>query len=391
MKNLFKWPKEIYIFLLAEFVISLEFLGVILLIFFKDWGGLSQTEVQILQSWFIFWTFVLEIPTGIFADIRGKKFSVILGAIFLIVGFFVYTIEANIVIFLFAEFLLALGIALQSGAHEGWMYDRVKSLKIKKDYRKITIVNSNMKMLGMIVAAIIFPVSVAHLSVENIVRVSIIPIAISMLLLLLFVKKDKQKNGFEAVSYKKVAQEGYKILKNNTKLRSIAIYSTILASTAYFVIWLYQEVLLNLNVDKELFGFYRIILLLSQIVFVWMMGKWIEKQGKQKAMIGIGLLVSVGFLIAGLVQNILGVIALLILSGGLGLQVRQVFSKEINEEIDDIQRSTVLSFIGMIKRSMLIFLNPVVGILVDTRGVFLTFILLGIVSLISILKTKKCI
>jgi hypothetical protein len=63
--------------------------------------------------------------------------------------------------------------------------------------------------------------------------------------------------------------------------------------------------------------------------------------------------------------------------------------KEINEEIDDIQRSTVLSFIGMIRRSMLIFLNPVVGILVDTKGVFLTFILLGIVSLVSIFKTKK--
>lgn len=250
MKKLFKWPKEIYIFLLAEFVLSLEFLGIVLLIFFKDWGGLSQTEVQILQSWFIFWTFVLEIPTGIFADVRGKKFSVILGAIFLMIGFLAYTIKPDIVIFLFAEFLLALGIALQSGAQEGWIYDRVKNLKIEKDYRKITIVGSNVKMLGMIVAAIIFPISVAHLSVEIIVRISIIPIALSMLLLL-FVKKDK-KNGFEAVSYKKVAVEGFKIVKNNTKLRSIAIYTTILGATSYFVIWLYQEALLNLKTVRFL-------------------------------------------------------------------------------------------------------------------------------------------
>jgi len=390
MKKFFKWPKEIYVFLLAEFIVSLEFLGVVLLIFFKDWGGLSQTEVQILQSWFIFWTFVLEIPTGIFADVRGKKLSVILGFVLLVIGFLTYTVKADFVIFLFAEFLLALGIALQSGAQEGWIFDRVKSLKVEKDYRKITIVSSNVKMLGMIVAAVIFPISVAHWDVENIVRFSIVPITLSMLLLLVFVKKDK-KNGFEITSYKKVAQEGFKIVKNNTKLRSIAMYTMILGATSYFVIWLYQEALLNLNVGKEQFGFYRIILLLSQIVFVWMMGKLIEKKGTRKAMFAIGLAVSAGFLIAGLAQNILGVIAVLILSGGIGLQVRQVFSKEINEEIDDIQRSTVLSFIGMVRRSMLIFLNPVVGILVDTRGVFLTFIFLGLFSLFAIFKRKKCI
>ncbi len=390
MKKFFKWPKEIYVFLLAEFVMSLEFLGVVLLIFFKDWGGLSQTEVQILQSWFIFWTFVLEIPTGIFADVRGKKFSVILGFLFLVIGFLAYTVKADFVMFLFAEFLLALGIALQSGAQEGWLFDRVKNLKIEKDYRKITIVMSNVKMFGMIVAAVVFPISVAHWDVENIVRFSVVPITLSMLLLLLFVKKDK-KNGFEVTSYKEVAKEGFKIVKNNTKLRRIAIFTMILGATSYFVVWLYQEALLNLNVGKEQFGFYRIILLLSQIVFVWMMGKWIEKKGVKKAMSVIGLAVSAGFLIAGLVQNILGVITVLILSGGVGLQVRQVFSKEINEEIDDIQRSTVLSFIGMVRRSMLIFLNPVVGVLVDTRGVFLTFIFLGLFSLIAIFKKKKCI
>lgn len=389
MKNFFKWPKEIYIFLLAEFVVSLEFLGVILLIFFKDWGGLSQTEVQLLQSWFIFWTFVLEIPTGIFADVRGKKFSVILGSVFLAIGFLAYTLKPALVLFLFAEFLLALGIALQSGAQEGWIYDRVKSLKFEKDYRKVTILISNLKMFGMIVASVMFPI-VAHLSVENIVRVSVIPIVLSMLLLLVFVKKDK-KNSFEAVSYKKVAKEGFEIVKHNTRLRSLAIYITILGASSYFVIWLYQEALLNLNIGKEQFGFYRIILLLSQIVFIWMMGKWIEKKGRKKAMLIIGLAVSIGFLVAGFVPNIWGVVILLVLSGGIGLQVRQVFSKEVNEEIDDIQRSTVLSFIGMVRRSMLIFLNPFVGILVDTRGVFLTFILLGVFSLISVIQRKKCI
>ena len=47
-KKSFKWPKEIIIFWIMDFIFGLELIGPVLLIFFKDWGGLNQTEIQTL-------------------------------------------------------------------------------------------------------------------------------------------------------------------------------------------------------------------------------------------------------------------------------------------------------------------------------------------------------
>ncbi|HNQ17454.1 MAG TPA: hypothetical protein PKH60_05130, partial [Candidatus Woesebacteria bacterium] len=40
------------------------FFTAVLVPFFTEWGGISLFQVQILQSWFMFWLFVLEVPTG---------------------------------------------------------------------------------------------------------------------------------------------------------------------------------------------------------------------------------------------------------------------------------------------------------------------------------------
>ena len=47
---------------------DLAFFSAVLVPFFTDWGGINLTQVQILQSWFMFWMFILEIPTGAVAD-----------------------------------------------------------------------------------------------------------------------------------------------------------------------------------------------------------------------------------------------------------------------------------------------------------------------------------
>ncbi len=80
---------------------------------------------------------------------------------------------------------------------------------------------------------------------------------------------------------------------------------------------------------------------------------------------------------------------MLVFAGGLGLQVSNLLSKETNDEISSKQRATVLSFIGMLRRLMLTVFNPIVGLLVDSKGVFIAFTILGIVSLLALFFRPK--
>jgi hypothetical protein len=101
------------------------------------------------------------------------------------------------------------------------------------------------------------------------------------------------------------------------------------------------------------------------------------------------VVVSMGFLLAAFFQNTLGVLFLLIFAGGLGLQIKSLLSKELNEEIGSKQRATVLSFTGMVMRLMLTVFNPVIGFVVDSRGVFVAFAVLGVVSLLAVFLKPK--
>lgn len=380
-----KWPKEVHIFLLAQFITGVELMGPILLIFFKDWGGLNQTETQTLQSWFMLCIFILEIPTGVFGDVKGKKYSTILGYILLSVGCLTYSLIPNIWLFLISEFIFALGVAFISGAEEAWLYDITNKFGLKEDYRQISATCNNLRLIGMILASIIYIPIAKVLPVQHIFKLGILTNGIALLLLGIFVPStDGLREGSLKPNYLETAKNGFKLLKNNLNLRKLAIYLSMIYSTSYFVVWLYQETLRVLGQTEEMFGVYRVILLVAQIVLLRAGSFLIDKCKFKKIYISIAVVVSIGFLLAAITKNIVGVLFLLIFSGGVGLQARNLLSKEINEEIRDEERATVLSFVSMVRRVSLTIFNPFIGFIVDSKGVFVAFTFLGIISLFSI-------
>lgn len=389
-KKFFAWPKEIYIFWIVDFILGLELIGPTLLIFFKDWGGLNQTQTQTLQSWFTLWVFILEIPTGVYGDVKGKKNSVLFGYALTALGTFVYTLTPNIYLFMLSEFILALGLAFVSGAKEAWLYDISKKYDIHDRFREILATSSSLHISGMIVASGISIFLSKLLPVEQLFRIGAISNIITFSLLAFFVEAtDGLKEKTLKPNYLDTAKIGFKLLKENHNLKKLAIYISLLSSTSYFVIWLYQEALKNLSIRNNLFGAYRIVLLVGEIVSIKIATKLMKKITIQKAITSIALTVGIGFLVGGILQNMIGILFVLIFAGGLGLQIPNLLSKEINEEISCDQRSTVLSFISMIKRLMLTIFNPLVGLLVDKEGVFFAFYILGIVSFLAIFFKPK--
>ena len=138
-----------------------------------------------------------------------------------------------------------------------------------------------------------------------------------------------------------------------------------------------------------MFGVYRIVLLVGEIAALEIATRFLEKQNLKKSTLVIALIIGVSFILGGLMQNVIGTLFVLLFAGGLGLQVSTLMSKEINEEIDSKQRATVLSFIGMARRLTLTIFNPIIGFLVDSKGVFISFLILGILSILAILFRPK--
>lgn len=77
----------------------------IITIFFQE-HGLTMQEIFIIQSTFALGVVLFEIPTGYFADVVGRKKSLIIGMILGVIGLALYAVSREFWGFLFAELIL---------------------------------------------------------------------------------------------------------------------------------------------------------------------------------------------------------------------------------------------------------------------------------------------
>ena len=139
-----------YIF---QFLIGLHFVAGVLVPFFLNWGKISFTQITILQAFFLFSIFILEIPTGTISDYFGRKTSLILATLVTCIGALIYSSFPNFYLFFLAEFMWALGSTLLSGADQALVYDSLKQENNEKESKKIFGKFNSFKLIGIMIAA----------------------------------------------------------------------------------------------------------------------------------------------------------------------------------------------------------------------------------------------
>jgi len=108
---------------LTGFGFSLE--GATYTIFLKD-HGLSNFEVNLMNVVCWMAMFLFQVPTGLVADVSGRKLSFLISCLFQCLGGALYGLSETMVGFAVAEVILALGMTFSSGAFDAWVVDRLK-------------------------------------------------------------------------------------------------------------------------------------------------------------------------------------------------------------------------------------------------------------------------
>ena len=379
------FSKEVWIVILIDFLKGIEFSGLILVPFFTDWGGIGQFQIQLLQSWFTLNVFLWEIPTGIFGDTKGLKFSVIMGHVLWIIGILVYASTPSIWVFALGELILAIGTAFESGAKEAFLYETMRDNNEEELYNNAIALSGNLHFTAMIIASVVGGFLLPYMSLNHLFAIGVVPRIIALALGLIFLKEPNVKQEKELIpNYKEVFKNAFKGLKSDRYLQRVTVFTTIIYGVSYFVLWFYQPLLKNLGVSNEELDVYRIILIVSEILFlalaVWAINKFKEKRNLINII--LVLLIAAGFFTAAIRNNIQGVVVFIILSGGIGLNSRDIFSKTLNDRIESKQRATSLSAISMLSRLFLSVSNIIFGYLSDIN-LNMTIGLLGLILLVG--------
>src|SRR5439155_3166715 len=94
-------------------------------------AGLDNTQAFAANAFFTVGQVLFEVPTGVVADTRGRRFSFLLGAGTLLASTLLYLvmwqIRAPLLGWAIASILLGLGFTFFSGATEAWLVDGLRA------------------------------------------------------------------------------------------------------------------------------------------------------------------------------------------------------------------------------------------------------------------------
>lgn len=379
--------KKLFFIYASEFFVFFHLISGVLIPFFMIWGGLSFFQLMVLQAWFSLWVVLFEIPTGAFADLMGRKKTILLGIFINMLGVLFYVINPSFSIFLVAELFWALSQALFSGAKEAFLYDTLLDHE-RPELSMQTFSKSKMAhIIAMMISAPLGSMIGAKFGFEWPVILMIIPLFLSGLFLFFLPEPKHHKAEQPFLSQ---MRSGFSYVKTHPFLKIMAFDMVTLWSFAFMIIWLQQLTLTTLGVSESLFGWFVAYALLSQLFCLWIY-PFLERHfpSKRSVIFFSGLLPAFGFLLLAVFPSVFSLIIALFFCSGFGLTRRTIYSSYMNKFIESHHRATVNSFINIGIHVSGLFIKPLFGFLADIKLSW-AFLGLGIISLfISLLSTLE--
>jgi DHA3 family tetracycline resistance protein-like MFS transporter len=120
-----------------------------------DVANLKVYELILIGSAMEISIFIFEVPTGIVADLKSRKLSVIIGLFVMSIGMFIEGMTVIFLLIFLAQFIWGFGYTFISGALDAWISDETKNENIEKVMIQAAQGYQLASVLGIVLAAVI--------------------------------------------------------------------------------------------------------------------------------------------------------------------------------------------------------------------------------------------
>lgn len=351
-KVLLKEPKAVYFLLtfLMNFSASLTFATYVLFLLSKN---LDLFQVMLINLAFMVGNFILEVPTGAYADYFGRKKSVVLSNMFMVIGLLVYFSSSSILMFIVAELICALAYTFASGAIDAWVVD---SLERKKFSGKVDFVFSKSNIIAQF-AVLIGGLMGGYLGSINLALpfgVGAIFAFIAFITAILFMHEEVVAK--KVLSIAGSTNQMIQIIKDSVtygikhKVVLWLIFSSILATFAFQPLNMYWSPRLNELAGNQiwLMGWVWAGISLFMMLGSFLIKKLLKEEKSYTWILILTAVILGAPIVFASFSNIFGVVLLGFLFYEIGRgMINPVHKAYINKYIPGEQRATVLSFDSM--------------------------------------------
>lgn len=341
----------------------------------------SLPQLTIIFSVFALATLLLEIPSGVLADLLGKKKTLLISRALYIIEIFLIAFFNGFWIFLIAKIVSGFGVSLTSGTDNALLYDTLKKQGRKDQHKKISgtrvaITNISMAFV-FIIGAFLFTINYKLPAIVS------LPVVTAGFILTFFLqepynpsKKATFKNSFKHL------KQGLKEFSKSPYIKFITFFSLLIFISVQIIFPLISSYLEIIKIPIILIG---VASSLSAITIAYASKKAhkIETRlGEKNSLKLIQLLIIITLFLFTITIPYLGILYYLVLSFIWGFYLI-VMNDYINHHIKSSNRATMLSIRNFFGHLGLFILFPIIGYMIGVKTMSFAFLILAIIILIG--------
>lgn len=367
-----------YLILTLLATLSASFIWGVNTLFLLD-AGLDNTQAFLANAAFTLGMVLFEIPTGVLADTRGRRFSFLLGTATLLASTVAYVVlwqvRAPLWGWVAVSMLLGLGFTFFSGATEAWLVDALGAAGMTEGLDVVFGRAQAVSGAGMLGGSVLGGVlaQATNLGAPYVARAVLLAVTLVVAWVAmrdLGFTPDAGARPLAAV--RTVLAGSVEGGLRNPPVRWLMLAAVFTSGTGLYVFYALQPFLLELAGDP---GAYSIAGLAAALVAASQMAggllagparRWIRRPGDALV---LGAVASVALLVGlGLVRSLLPALALVAgwaLVTAVTVPIRQSL---VNGLIPSSQRATVLSFDSLMGSAGGVVAQPALGRVADVAG-----------------------
>jgi MFS family permease len=363
-------------------------------IMFLIFKGFSLIEVGIFESIFHITSVTMEVPTGVIADVYGRKLSRILGIFSYIIYLVIMILSSNVIIIAIGFIFCGLSFTLESGSGEAIVYDSLKLMNKEEEFIKF---NGKKEVLYQLASSIALLIGgyIALVSFNLNFFIAIIGFVIALIIILMM-KETPRDFGSKHYNFGKKMYEHFvvstKTVYSNKRLLFLIVFSAMIAAPVTTLFLFQQENFLNLGYSKSTIGIFLALHSLLAIFGGFFADRLERKFKEKKILYFTPFFVTILFWL--LMFDQYSFIPFILL-GFFDSLLFVVMADYINKITPTPQRATVLSFNGFMFSLVMIIIFPLVGYIGEEYSLQFSFMILSVIItvfyllLLVILSTNK--
>lgn len=348
----------------------------IAVLFWQD-NGLSLQQIFILQAVFSIVLIALEIPTGHLADRWGRKNSLLLGSLFITMGYSIYAVGASFRAFLAAEIVIACAFSLNSGALEALMYDSLLEHGAQHTSRRVfgkQFMIMLMAEAGAGIAGGLLALTSLRLAMAATVPCMALSIGAALSL------REPQRMHMPCTKHLTHIRHAVShALHRDVRLRSVIALYGVLGTLTLFLAWFTQPYQQLANLPIAFFGVTHAIALLGAACAAHTMMRLEKRMDDRLLLIVLTAIIISTFMVLSAIHPAIGIFVLLAGRSAFGA-LKPLVNDILNKLTASNMRATVLSINSCTFRIVFASAAPIIGTIADVTSIQRSLLILGTVG-----------